>query len=200
MKLSKVAIFTVLSGAMFFATVGSALAEDEQPVPTLYSSVVCADGSDAVVDDNGDSTCPNDVAITATSDVVCDETNAPDACPADGVGTINSVGGGCAVAPEGDNATSGPACYERTLAGSNCETDGTVDSTNGIDVQTPCAVMYDSVPTDSTATDSTSTDPELVSLQMKSGVLTKEDSNIYLPLAGIAFVLALTFGTRKLSK
>ena len=66
MKLSKVAIFTVVSSAMFFTTVGTAQADD-QPVPTLYSSV-CSDGSNPVIDVNGDSVCPNDQQVAVPMD------------------------------------------------------------------------------------------------------------------------------------
>ena len=181
MKLSKVAIFTVLSGSMFFAAVGAAHADDEQPVPELYSSVVCDDGSTPVTDASGVDVCPTLMTVSSTMDVTCiDGSTAPsaEACPTDGTTMVTSDVGWCAVAPvSGDSFGDGCGC----------------PTVSGDAEATPC-VAYDSIASDSTL-------PRMDLVRSTSSLAPSvKDSNIWIPLAGLIFVLALTFGARRLTK
>jgi hypothetical protein len=154
MKLSKVAIFTVLSSAMFFTTVGTAQADD-QPVPTLYSEV-CSDGSNPVTDVNGDSVCPNDQQVA----VPMDDTNVV------GDGSVDVVGDG-------------------TVDGAVCGSDATDPTATPV----PCPIMY-------------STRGHVLTAFEKSAASASStsNSNVLFPLVGIALVLAMSFGARKLTK
>jgi len=146
MKLSKVAIFTVLSSAMFFTTVGTAQADD-QPVPTL-AGPVCSDGSNPVTDVNGDSVCPNDQQVA----VPMDDTNV--------------VGDG-------------------TVDGAVCGSDATDPAADPV----PCPIMYSTRGSDLTSVEKSA-----------ASASSTRDSNVLFPLVGIALVLAMSFGARKLTK
>jgi hypothetical protein len=154
MKLSKVAIFTVLSSAMFFTTVGTAQADD-QPVPTL-AGPVCSDGSNPVTDVNGDSVCPNDQQVA----VPMDDTNVV------GDGSVDVVGDG-------------------TVDGAVCGSDATDPAADPV----PCPIMYSTRGSDLTSVEKSA-----------ASASSTRDSNVLFPLVGIALVLAMSFGARKLTK
>ncbi len=208
MKLRKVAIFSVLSGAMLFATVGAAHADDEN-TPTLYSSEVCADGSTPTIDDSGNSVCAEDVKVVATSDAVCSDGSDPivdmsgtSVCPDSTDGTINYFGGNCTVSADGSDPQcplgairrdATPISPDPTLTSytvddpANCN----VDATNTDTAATPapeCVMMYSTATADNQK-------------EFKSNTVggTKNDSNPALPLLGIAAAIALSFGARKLA-
>ena len=162
MKLSKVAIFTVVSSAMFFTTVGTAQADD-QPVPTLYSSV-CSDGSNPVTDVNGDSVCPNDQQVA----VPMDDTNVV------GDGSVDVVGDG-SVDVVGDGTVDGAVCGS--------------DATDPAADPVPCPIMYSTRGNDLTSVEKSA-----------ASASSTRDSNVLFPLVGIALVLAMSFGARKLTK
>jgi len=162
MKLSKVAIFTVLSSAMFFTTVGTAQADD-QPVPTL-AGPVCSDGSIPVTDVNGDSVCPNDQQVA----VPMDDTNVV------GDGSVDVVGDG-SVDVVGDGTVDGAVCGS--------------DATDPAADPVPCPIMYSTRGSDLTSVEKSA-----------ASASSTRDSNVLFPLVGIALVLAMSFGARKLTK
>ena len=186
MKLSEVAIFTVLSSAMFFTTVGTAQADD-QPVPTLYSEV-CSDGSNPVTDVNGDSVCPNDQQVA----VPMDDTNVV------GDGTVD---GAVCGSDATDPAATPVQCLIRTsvavpMDDTNVVGDGTVDgavcgsdATDPTATPVPCPIMYSTRGNDLTAVEKSAASASSTS-----------NSNVLFPLVGIALVLAMSFGARKLTK
>jgi len=208
MKLRKVAIFTVLSGAMLFATVGAAHADDEA-TPTLYSSEVCADGSTPTVDDSGNSVCAEDVKVVATSDSACADGSDPvvdmngtSVCPDE---TINYFGGNCLTSADGTLPACPLGAIRRDAIPSttdvvpisytvdnpmptDCSVDGTSTDTT-TDPNTNCALMYSAVPADNQK-----------EFKSNTAGAASGDSNVALPLLGIAAVLALSFGARRLSK
>jgi hypothetical protein len=210
MKLRKVAIFTVLSGAMLFATVGAAHADDEA-TPTLYSTEVCADGSTPTLDDSGNSVCAGDVAVTATSDTVCADGSDPivdmngdSVCPNSSVETLGGIDGVCTVSSDGTQTacplgairrdanlpTGGVLTSDTTPsdpAATDCSVDGTSADTTA-DPATNCALMYSTVLADNQK-------------EFKSNTASTDSNNsIVFALLGIAAVVALSFGARKLSR
>ena len=211
MKLRKVAIFAVLSGAMLFATVGAAHAEDEA-TPTLYSADVCADGSTPTVDDSGNSVCAEDVKVVATSDPVCADGSDPivdmsgaSVCPNSPEETINYFGGNCLTSADGTLPACPPGAIRRDATPSttdpelvsytvddpmptDCSVDGTSTDTT-TDPNTNCALMYSAVPADNQK-----------EFKSNTAGANSGNSNVALPLLGIAAVLALSFGARRLSK
>lgn len=208
MKLRKVAIFSVLSGAMLFATVGAAHADDEN-TPTLYSSEVCADGSTPTIDDSGDSLCAEVEKVDPISLVVCFDGSDPivdmngtSVCPDSTDGTINYFGGNCFVSADGTE----PACPLGAVRrdATPISTDPTLTSYT---VDDPANCNVDATNTDTTATPA----PECLMMtsaatadnqkEFKSNTVggTKNDSNPALPLLGIAAAIALSFGARKLA-
>jgi hypothetical protein len=208
MKLRKVAIFTVLSGAMLFATVGAAHAEDEA-TPTLYSADVCADGSTPTVDDSGNSVCAEDVKVVATSDSACADGSDPivdmngtSVCPD---GTINYFGGNCFDSEDGTQTACPLGAIRRDATPSTTDivpisltvedpapTDCAVDGTNADATDTPatnCALMY-----------STAIADNQKEFKSNTAGANSGNSNVALPLLGIAAVLALSFGVRRLNQ
>jgi hypothetical protein len=208
MKLRKVAIFTVLSGAMLFATVGAAHAEDEA-TPTLYSADVCADGSTPTVDDSGNSVCAEDVKVVATSDSACADGSDPivdmngtSVCPD---GTINYFGGNCFTSEDGTQTACPLGAIRRDAIPSttdivpisytvddpiptDCSVDGTSTDTT-TDSNTNCALMY-----------STAIADNQKEFKSNTAGANSGNSNVALPLLGIAAVLALSFGVRRLNQ
>jgi len=208
MKLRKVAIFTVLSGAMLFATVGAAHADDEA-TPTLYSSEVCADGSTPTTDDSGNSVCAEDVKVVATSDSACADGSDPivdmsgtSVCPD---GTINYFGGNCFASEDGTQTACPLGAIRRDATPSRTDivpisytvddpmpTDCSVDGNSADATATPapeCLMMYSTTAADNQK-------------EFKSNTAgsASGDANVALPLLGIAAVLALSFGVRRLNK
>ena len=190
MKLSKVAIFTVVSSAMFFTTIGTAQADD-QPVPTL-AGPVCSDGSNPVTDVNGDSVCPNDQQVAVPMDdtnVVGDGTVDGAVCGSD---ATDVVGDG-SVDVVGDGTVDGAVCIsdetdvvgDGTVDGAVCGADATDPAADPV----PCPIMYSTRGSDLTSVEKSA-----------ASASSTRDSNVLFPLVGIALVLAMSFGARKLTK